>query len=347
MHRTRPVRRHAAAARVAAILLPTALVLAAFARPALAQPPFFQSAAFHKFVDRMVQQHGFQTSRLEHWFRHVHYRKDILKSIRQPAEKLPWYRYRRIFVTSSRIAEGVRFWQRNRALLQRARKEYGVPPQIIVAILGVETRYGSHSGSYPVIDTLATLGFDYPPRGAYFRRELEQFLLMARAQDLDPDDIRGSYAGAMGMPQFMPSSYREYAVDFNGDGRKDLWHTHADAIGSIANYFARHGWRKGQPIVLRARPGSADAGKLSDGPLKPHTTVAALRKAGIEIDADGDGKDPAFLFALTEKQGKGYWVGLHNFYVITRYNHSPLYAMAVYQLSRAIRKQYQAGENAA
>lgn len=347
MQRPRHPPRPGRAGRGVKLLLPAILLVLAGVRPALAQPPFYGSAAFQGFVKTMVHKYGFSAAQLDRWFRNVHYRPAVLQSMKQPAEALPWYRYRRIFLTRSRIEGGVRFWRRNRALLLRAQKDYGVPPQIVVAILGVETRYGRRSGSYPVIDTLATLGFDYPPRAAFFRRELVQFLLLARSQGLNPDRIQGSYAGAMGMPQFIPSSYRKYAVDFNDDGRKDLWHTHADAIGSVANYFARHGWRRGQPVVLKARLDSPRAAALSQGPLKPDTTVKALRRGGVHVDAQPDDNAPAFLFALQRKQGEQYWVGLHNFYVITRYNQSRLYAMAVYQLSQAILKRYEAGGNAA
>jgi membrane-bound lytic murein transglycosylase B len=225
-------------------------------------------------------------------------------------------------------------------LLNRAQAEYGVPAEVITAIIGVETNYGGNLGRHRVLDALTTLGFAYPPRADFFRKELGQFALLVREEGIDPDTAVGSYAGAMGRPQFIPSSYRAYAVDFDGDGRRDLWDT-ADAIGSVANYFKRHGWRSGEPVVLPAEvPGGLPRGiEAAEGkPKRPDTTAGRLASAGIGGAAGLDPAAPASLIRLDGASGDEYWVGLENFYVITRYNHSNLYAMAVHQLSGEIRK---------
>lgn len=290
------------------------------------------------FIDQMVSEHDFSRQELKQLFAQVTHQPGIIEAITRPAESKPWYQYRPIFVTEQRINGGVKFWQENSRQLARAEKEYGVPAHIIVAIIGVETYYGRHKGGYRVIDALSTLGFDYPPRGQFFRGQLEQFLLMAREEKRDPLGFLGSYAGAMGMPQFIPSSFRSYAVDFDGDGQRDLWDNRADIIGSVANYFSRHRWRYGEPVASRATvKGSAPQELLEKG-LNPRIPFADIKAAGIAPQNPLDERAEAALLALDSgPQQQEYWVTLHNFYVITRYNRSPLYAMAVYQLSEAIR----------
>ena len=290
------------------------------------------------FIGRMVSEHDFSRPELEQLFAEVTHQPRIIEAITRPAESKPWYQYRPIFVTEQRINGGVKFWQEHSALLARAEEEYGVPAQIIVAIIGVETFYGRHKGSYRVIDALSTLGFDYPKRGAFFRGQLEQFLLMAREEKRDPLEFLGSYAGAMGMPQFIPSSFRSYAIDFDGDGRRDLWNNYADIIGSVANYFSRHHWRSGEPVASRTRLKGSAPQELLDKGLKPSIPLAALEAGGIAPQASLGQSDEVALLALdSSPQEQEYWVTLYNFYVITRYNRSPLYAMAAYQLSEAIR----------
>lgn len=291
------------------------------------------------FIEDLATRHGFDRQALRALFEGTERRQDVIDAISRPAEAKPWFEYRPIFLNAQRINGGVDFWNRHAELLDQAERTYGVPPEMVTAIIGVETRYGANTGRYRVMDSLATLAFDYPPRAAFFRSELEQFLLLAREEAADPLSIRGSYAGAMGQSQFISSSYRHYAVDFDGDGKRDLWNSTADAIGSVANYFREHGWAPGQPVTGRARVTGSDYKELLARGLKPHTPLADMQTRGV---ATGDALPPEALAALVELQtetGAEYWVGLNNFYVITRYNRSPLYAMAVYQLSEEIRRQ--------
>ncbi len=296
------------------------------------------SEAEQQFIQRMVEKHGFDRKELEGILADARVRQDILDRIRKPAERtLNWSQYRRIFLTDKRIREGRRFLQRNRGALARAERQYGVPPQIVTAIIGVETFYGRIAGRDRVLDALYTLAFHYPERSRFFEGELEKFLLLARQEGLDPRKPKGSYAGAMGLGQFMPSSYLEYAVDFDGDGHRDIWNNEADAIGSVANYFARHGWKRDFPVTLRAKGVDPHRhARFLEGGLKPAFTLKELREAGLRFDDLVNDALRAALIRLETDQGDEYWLGLHNFYVITRYNHSPMYAMAVYQLGRAL-----------
>jgi membrane-bound lytic murein transglycosylase B len=292
----------------------------------------------------MVRRHGLDADALRELLGGARYRQEIIDAIRRPWEAKPWFRYRSIFLTEARVSAGARFMGANRALLERAAARYGVPPEIISAIVGIETNYGANLGRHRVMDALTTLGFSYPRRASFFRGELEELLLLAREEGLDPSGMLGSYAGAVGMPQFIPSSYRAYAVDFDEDGRRDLWGSRADAIGSVGNYLARHGWRAGEPVAFRVEApeplpeGIAVAGRR---PERPRSPVSRLRASGFEVPG---GVDPAARVSLIrlEAPGDEFWLGMENFYVITRYNHSNLYAMAVYQLSREIRERYRA-----
>ncbi|MCW8839713.1 MAG: lytic murein transglycosylase B [Gammaproteobacteria bacterium] len=291
-----------------------------------------------EFIQEMSDKHGFSTQTLADLFARVEHKQAIIDAISRPAESKPWYQYRPIFVTAERIRQGVEFWQENEPLLERAHKEYGVPPHIIVAIIGVETRYGRHSGSYRVMDALSTLAFNYPKRGSFFRGQLEAFLLMTREEQRDPLEFLGSYAGAMGMPQFIPSSFRAYAVDFDNDGRRDLWQNTSDVIGSVANYFAEHKWRSGEPVASRATLSGESPQAALDKGYRPSLTLAELKRLGVQPVANYNDNDEVALIALdSTPEQQQYWVTRHNFYVITRYNHSPLYAMAVHQLAEAIR----------
>jgi membrane-bound lytic murein transglycosylase B len=288
------------------------------------------------FIKEMVKEHKFNSDELKAILGKAQLHQSILDAISRPAESKPWYEYRPIFLTRERIQGGVKFWKRYASTLQEAEKKYQVPAPIITAIIGVETRYGRHTGSYPVLDSLATLAFAYPPRSRFFRSELEQYLLMTREENLDPLKQLGSYAGAMGMPQFISSSFRSYAVDFDNNGQRDLWNSPADAIGSVANYFHRHGWQYAQPIVQRVQVQGEAYRKMLDTDLKPSHTVAELRKHGVMIPKGTDEAKKATLLELDGKEGPEYWLGWHNFYVISRYNHSALYSLAVYQLSREV-----------
>jgi len=312
------------------------IIILACTALALQASPAERKKAVRVFVNEMVAEHGFDRAELMQLMGQARLRNSIINSMNRPAESKPWHRYRPIFVTAKRAQDGARFWRRHRKLLERAEKEYGVPPQIITAIIGVETNYGGNTGSYLVLDALSTLAFGYPKRAKFFRNELKEFLLLSREEHIDPLTTKGSYAGAMGMPQFIPSSYRAYAVDFDGDGRRDLLHSTADAIGSVANYFKRHGWEPGATVTLKARTGDKNLDALVEAGRKPSITPNRLARHGVRVDAKLPANDKVSLVRLEQPKGDDYWVGLNNFYVITRYNHSNLYAMAVYQLSRKI-----------
>lgn len=295
-----------------------------------------ETDSFNRFIAQMVKQHHFNEAELRQLFQAANIQQPILDAMAKPAEAKPWYQYREIFMTESRIAGGVQFWRNNEAALRAVEQQYGVPPEIIIAIIGVETKYGAFTGKYRVIDALATLGFAYPPRSDFFQKELENFLLLSREEHIDPLLPMGSYAGAMGLSQFMPSSYRAYAKDFDQDHKRDIWQNSRDAIASVANYFAANGWQRGGAIALQvSAQGNAFRQALSKG-VKPDTSVGQLRQLGLQIPTALAASEKAKLLSYPLVDGEELWLGLHNFYVITRYNHSPLYAMAVYQLSRAI-----------
>lgn len=291
-----------------------------------------------QFVLEMVEKHEFSRTELEALFAEAEKKQSILDAIARPAEKrLEWREYRKIFLTHDRIKRGKAFIAEHKEVLERAEKTYGVPKAIIAAIIGVETRYGKNKGGYRVIDSLSTLAFDYPPRSQFFKSELEQMLLLAREQKFNPLELTGSYAGAMGYGQFIPSSYRNFAVDFDGDGVADILNNPVDAIGSVANYFKKHRWLEGEPVTGKARvKGSAYENALYSN-LKPKYSLEEMADWGIQSENQYDPKAKAKLIKLEGEKGTEFWVGLHNFYVITRYNHSHLYAMAVYQLSEELK----------
>ncbi|MEN8175149.1 MAG: lytic murein transglycosylase B [Pseudomonadota bacterium] len=299
-------------------------------------PAAVSPAAEHKFVSHMVKTHGFDKDRLERLLGQAVHKQKIIDAITRPAEALPWHRYRRIFLKDDRIRGGVAYWKEHVELLERAQATYGVPAEIIVAIIGVETKYGANTGSYRVIDALKTLGFGYPRRADFFRGELEEFLLMAREEELDPLKPLGSYAGAMGKPQFIPSSFRAYAIDFDGDGKRDLWNGDADTIGSIANYLAKHGWVRDGGVAFEVDTPPEHQELATTKARKPDRQLGELRVLGF---SPPDGLPPdslATLMRFEQSESDEFWLGLNNFYTITRYNHSNLYAMAVFQLSEAV-----------
>ena len=269
------------------------------------------------------------------------FKQSIVDAMSRPAEGKPWYDYRPIFITDKRINGGVKFWREHQELIQQASERFKVDPQIIVAIIGVETLYGRITGSYRVLDALTTLSFYYPDTGNdrsdFFSRELMQFVVLGKEEGLPLEEVTGSYAGAMGLGQFMPSSYREYAVDLDGDGRRDLWSSMSDVIGSVANYLHRHGWEFEQPITFAAEVAAdADMELVTRRDFKVKKTVAELAEAGFTSVTPVDSATPAAVTRLKEKEGDAYFITFKNFYVITRYNRSPLYAMAVFELSEAI-----------
>jgi membrane-bound lytic murein transglycosylase B len=271
----------------------------------------------------------------------------ILEAISRPAESvLPWWAYRERFLTTRRIADGVKFWYAHQDLLARIERERGVPAEYLVAILGIETSYGRVTGRFRVLDALATLGFDYPPRADYFRSELEQFLLLVREDGLDPLTLRGSYAGAMGAPQFMPSSVRRYAVDAAGKGQRDLWHDWHDVLASVANFFVAQGWRPGEPVLSEAHAEGAGDDPLAFR-LALGDTLGAIRARGYAVQSSQPDDAPALLVPAEQAESMSWRVGFTNFLVITRYNRSPRYAMAVHDLAERLRQEREAPEEAA
>jgi membrane-bound lytic murein transglycosylase B len=291
------------------------------------------------FIKAMALKHQFGESELHDLFQSVEIKQDILNKIASPAEALPWYKYRKIFMTESRIKAGVEFWRENAEILAKVEQEYGVPPQIIVALIGVETLYGKNTGNHRIIDALSTLAFAYPPRSEFFSSELENFLLLCREERMNPLVPTGSYAGAMGMPQFMPSSFRSFSADFDHDGRRDIWHNTADVIASIANYLAKHGWQPGQAVAVPAKATGDNYKSILNDDLKDFLRIDVVQSRRVQISDSLPLNSKVKLLAFEQEHGDELWAVLNNFYIITRYNHSPLYAMAVHQLSQAISNQ--------
>ncbi len=322
--------------------LASAVALAA----AAAAPGVAQTYADHpearKFVAEMVDRHGFEQRDLERLFADARYVDQILTLITPlPPGERSWQAYRELFVTPRRIEAGAQFWRRHARALARAAETYGVPPEIVVAIIGVETQYGANTGTYRVLDALATLAFDYPRRAAYFRSELEEFLLYVRESRADAASFRGSYAGAIGIPQFMPGSIRRFAVDFDGDGRRDLRASPADAIGSVANFLRAHGWAGGEPVAVPAGV-TGERGRLAiDGGIEPRYRAEELRELGVEFADAIDPDTPAVLIELASPEGPPeHLAAFWNFYVLTRYNRSSFYAAAVLELARSVKAAY-------
>lgn len=294
-----------------------------------------------QFIDRMVNKHGFDRQQLQEILSQAKRLDSVLRlmdnqapttSVKPPSgPNGAWLRYRKKFITPDNVQNGVVFWNQYGDALNRAWQVYGVPPEIIVGIIGVETRWGRVMGKTRILDALATLSFNYPRRAEYFSGELETFLLMARDEQDDPLNLKGSFAGAMGYGQFMPSSYKQYAVDFSGDGHINLWDP-VDAIGSVANYFKAHGWVKGDQVAVMA---NGQAPGLPNG-FKTRYSISQLAAAGLTPQQPLGNHQQASLLRLDVGTGYQYWYGLPNFYTITRYNHSTHYAMAVWQLGQAV-----------
>ncbi|NND45780.1 MAG: lytic murein transglycosylase B [Xanthomonadales bacterium] len=295
-----------------------------------------------EFVQRAVSEFGLDAAEVESLLAQAEFKQSIVDAISRPAEGKPWHEYRPIFLNERRIREGVEFWRDNQALIGKVADHFGVDAQIIVAIIGVETLYGRITGSYRVIDALATLGFYYPSdlsrdRSGFFSTELMHFIKLAKEENLPVAEVTGSYAGAMGMGQFIPSSYRHYAVDFDGNGSRDLWRSTPDVVASVANYLHEHGWQPGAPVSVPARAlPAADPALAERGDYKPKLSVGEIAQKGYHVDAGVDPETPAAVLRLEERDDYSYWLTFDNFYVITRYNRSPLYAMAVLQLSEEI-----------
>ena len=291
------------------------------------------------FIDSMVEQHDFDREEIRDTLGAAEVKQSILDAIARPAEKTKsWAEYRKIFITRERIDAGTKFWLENREMLERIQKETGVSVEMIVGIIGVETYYGRITGKDRVIDALATLAFDYPPRSKFFRNELKQFLILAREEELDATMPLGSYAGAMGRPQFMPSSFRAYAVDATGDGKRDIWNNWADVAGSVANYFVEHGWRTDEDVTTQATLADRWDGPVPEprNTLKTNDTIESLSKKGVVFATELGADNKAELLTYEGDDGTEHWVGFHNFFVITKYNRSVMYALAAHQLGQQI-----------
>jgi membrane-bound lytic murein transglycosylase B len=310
---------------------------------ALAGPAFtldLKRADVKDFIAHMQETSSFKKGQLRKLLKAAQSQPAILAAMDRPAEKARlWYEYRPIFLTEKRVQEGTDFWIAHRQALDQASVQSGVAPEYLAAILGVETYYGRLTGSYRVLDALATLAFDYPARAKFFRDELEQFLLLTRDAGLDPLKVKGSYAGAMGAPQFMPSNYRRYAVDADADGHVDLWTNWPDVCASVGNYLKEHGWNAGEPVLTEANVAPEKAPELDGRNLALSETVGSLRLKGVNFDSSLSEEAPAELIAADEADGVHWRVGYNNFYVITRYNHSALYAMAVFELAAAVKQR--------
>lgn len=299
-----------------------------------------------QFIETMASTHGYDRSVLSSVLEQAETQQSILDAISRPAEKTKaWHEYRAIFLTDERVKAGAEFWRTHREELERISDETGVSPEILVGIIGVETYFGRITGKYRVLDALSTLAFDYPPRASFFQRELEQYFLLVREEGIDATEATGSYAGAMGAPQFMPSSFRAYAVDSSNDGQRDIWSNWQDVIGSVANYFVANGWQSGTPIVAQASLGSEWQGDPPENALSPQDTVDSLSDRGVLFSTELPGDCESQLLTLEGKDGNEYWVGFHNFFVITRYNRSVMYALAVHQLGVEIALEVERGES--
>jgi membrane-bound lytic murein transglycosylase B len=291
------------------------------------------------FIDSMVEKHAFDREKLRDELGAAEVKQSILDAIARPAEKTKtWAEYRQHFLTRERIDAGAAFWVEHRETLESVSETTGVPVEILVGIIGVETYYGRITGSFRVLDALATLAFSYPPRAKFFRRELEEYLLLVREEGMQATAATGSYAGAMGRPQFMPSSYRAYAVDSTGDGKRDIWGDWTDVAGSIANYFLEHGWRPGEEVTAQASLGGGWQGPVPkpSNKLKATETIATLSRQGVLFVTNLPADSKSELLTFEGDDGAEYWIGFHNFFVITRYNRSAMYALAVHQLGQEV-----------
>lgn len=305
-----------------------------------------EQAAINAFINKMVSEHQFNRERLQTMFANLTVKHQAIHAMNKPYEAKPWHQYQPLFVTESRIANGVKFWHQYRTVLKKVSAKTGVPAQVIVAIIGVESRYGSHKGNYPTLQALYTFAFFYPRRETFFRKELTQFLLLCREQGWNPTKIEGSYAGAMGQPQFMPSSYRAYGVGYANAKKVNLFDSEPDVIASVANYFVKNGWQRDQPIASKVSntawlhnpiPILTSQEKLK----KPRIPLAYFTQYGVSLAHKETHDLPAMMMQFSLAKGHAYWLGFHNFYVITRYNTSILYSLAVLKLSRRLEQRYQ------
>lgn len=303
---------------------------------------FGERADVQAFIQEMVQQYHFDADELTALFNRVQEKPQILAKIQRPFEdRKQWFEYRDYFVTEKRVREGVEFWKQYEKALARAEKRYDIPVAIIVAIIGVESNYGEYLGEFKVLEALANIAFRYKPRSDFFRTQLVEFLLLCSEKQIDPTVPLGSYAGAIGQPQFMPRAFREYAVDFNNSGSIDLTHNEEDVIGSIANFLKEHGWEKDGKILVAAKKEQSYSESLPVNVLEEQFTVERLVKAGLSPLAEVKAHTRFGIIRLMEREGPKYWLGLHNMYVLTQYNTHIQYGMVVYELSQRISKRYQ------
>ncbi|MEO7775378.1 MAG: lytic murein transglycosylase B [Steroidobacteraceae bacterium] len=325
--------------------LSAGLVAASIATPALSadKPVRFDidRPEIRTFISEVSTRNSLDAQALAKLLAQAERQSSILEAMTRPAEQaLPWWQYRARFLSTERIEAGLRYWAQHKPLLERIAAERGVPPHYLLAILGIETFYGRNTGRYRLVDSLATLAFDYPPRAKFFTGELEQLLLLARDEQLDPLTLRGSYAGAMGVPQFISSSYRNYAIDGDGNGHRDLWNDTADVLASVANYFVEYGWQRGEPVMADVTT-AANVERSGDDPAVPrpsglNDTVGSLRARGHVFATSLPDSAPAMLVAAELETGVSWRVGFRNFHTITRYNRSNRYAMAVNDLAQAL-----------
>ena len=306
-----------------------------------AETTFIQRKDVQSFINDMIKEHHFNAKQLTDTLSQVQLQPQIIESMERPYEKKNWDVYRDLFLTSQRLNGGLEYWAANQSTLEKAQKRFGVPAEIIVAILGVETLYGEHQGEYRVLDALATLAFNYPKRSPFFTKELKEYLLLCREHKVPATQYKGSHAGAMGKPQFMPSSYRYYAVDFSNKGRRDLITNNGDSIASVANYFHKHGWKLNGGIAQLAQLKGWKSKRILMNPKTANYQYSQLIAAGVKpVTASENHPARAGVIELTTVQGKEYWLAYPNFFVITRYNSSPQYALVVYLLSQQLKKEW-------
>lgn len=309
--------------------------------PSFSDAAFTQRKEVRLFIQDMVKEYHFNSQQLTQTMSQIQLQPQIIASMEKPYEKKNWDVYKNLFLTTQRIQRGLDYWNANKTILEKAQQQYGVPPEIIVAILGVETLYGERQGEYRVLDALGTLAFNYPKRSEFFRKELREYLLLCREHGVLPTQYKGSYAGAIGQPQFMPSSYRYYAVDFNKTGKPDLISNNSDSISSVANYFHKHGWKSNQGIAQQAQWTRWKLKSLQTNPKTANYPFSQLEKAGVKaVTTNYSHPNRAALIELLTNQGKEYWLAYPNFFVITRYNSSPQYALVVYLLSQQLKEEW-------
>jgi membrane-bound lytic murein transglycosylase B len=326
------------------ILTGTLLTALCLTTTAFAENTAAINESINQFIDKMVEKNHFDPQYLKSLFNQIHIDPLVTEKMNKPYEAQPWTVYRKFFITDERVALGVQYWQQHAKELAHAEELYGVPASVIVAIIGVESKFGTKQGDFPIFQSLTTLAFNYPSRATFFTSELENYLLLTREQKFDPLSIKGSHAGAIGKPQFMPSSYRHYAVAFDGGKHSDLINNDGDAISSVANYFKRNGWKESQLVIIPAKATAKALKSIKQDPLKLNSTLGELRQQGVSVDEKLPADTKATFFSVEFDKKPQYWVALNNFQAITRYNHNMQYALAVYEFSQAIENARKAAQ---